>query len=368
MSVLARPALGKLAGLLTRAISDFGGAFMAPLITIGDRLGLYRTLAVAGPLTATELATLTGTFGPYIHEWLNAHAASGYLNYSSQSDRYELTDEQAMLFADPDSPAFVVGGFQAAMAAGRIVDRLTNAFCSGEGISWHEHDHGVPTGWGSLQRVGYLNHLLQDWIPALDGVQSKLEAGIDVADVGCGAGHATLIMAKAFPKSTFVGIDSSIESIASAIEITRHTHITNVSFQVAQAHNCSGSNYEFVTTFNALHYMGDPVAASRHVFQTLAPNATWMIVEPYAGDQVEENLNPIGRVHYASSTLFSIPHSLNENGRMGLGAQAGEARIREVVMSGGFGHCRRVSQTPWHLCLEAGNRDRNPGLRGTPST
>lgn len=343
-------------GLLGRAITDFGGTSLAALVVIGDRLGLYRALATDGALTAVELAGMTGTHERYVREWLNAHAASGYVNYLADTGRYQLTREQAMLFAEEDSPAFVVGGFQTALAAGRIVDRLTDAFRSGDGIGWHEHHPDMFPGCARFFRVGYLNHLVQEWIPALDGVREKLEAGIRVADVGCGVGHSTIIMAKAFPHSQFTGFDYHVESIAAALGNAREAGVTNVSFEIGSAadYRCvDGQPYDFVTVFDALHDMGDPAAASRHVRDTLSADGTWMIVEPYAGDRIEENLNPVGRAYYAASTLLCTPCSLSQEGRMGLGAQAGEARLRSVVTGAGFRRFRRAAHSPVNLILEA---------------
>jgi 2-polyprenyl-3-methyl-5-hydroxy-6-metoxy-1,4-benzoquinol methylase len=340
-------------GLLGRAITDFGATSLAALVVIGDRLGLYRELARSGALTAAQLAAKSGTHERYVREWLNAHAASGYVNYLADSGRYQLSTEQAMLFAQEESPAFIVGGFQTALAAGRIVDRLTEAFKTGDGIGWHEHHHDMFPGCARFYKVGYLNHLVQEWIPALDGVEARLKAGIRVADVGCGVGYSTIIMAKAFPKSQFVGFDIHDESIAAAHEHAREAGVTNVSFELGAASTYRGHSYDFVTVFDALHDMGDPAAASRHVLKTLAPDGTWMIVEPYAGDRIEENLNPIGRAYYAASTLLCTPCSLSQEGRMGLGAQAGEARLRSVVTGAGFRTFRRATHSAVNLVLEA---------------
>jgi 2-polyprenyl-3-methyl-5-hydroxy-6-metoxy-1,4-benzoquinol methylase len=339
--------------LLGRAITDFGATSLAALVVIGDRLGLYRVLAASGALTAAELAAKSGTHERYVREWLNAHAASGYVHYLADSGRYQLSAEQALLFAQEDSPAFIVGGFQTALAAGRIVDRLTDAFRSGDGIGWHEHHPDMFPGCARFFRVGYLNHLVQEWIPALDGVQARLEAGIRVADLGCGVGYSTIIMAKAFPKSHFTGFDYHVESVAAAIEHARADGVDNVSFEIGRADSYRGHSYDFVTVFDALHDMGDPAATARHVLWTLAPEGTWMIVEPYAGDRIEENLNPIGRAYYAASTLLCTPCSLSQDGRMGLGAQAGEARLRSVVTGAGFKQFRRALHTPINLILEA---------------
>ncbi|HEX6638239.1 MAG TPA: class I SAM-dependent methyltransferase [Steroidobacteraceae bacterium] len=344
-------------GLLGRAITDFGATSLAALVVIGDRLGLYRVLATEGALTAGELAAKSGTHERYVREWLNAHAASGYVNYLADSGRYQLSAEQAMLFAQEDSPAFIVGGFQTALAAGRIVDRLTDAFRSGAGIGWHEHHPDMFPGCARFFRVGYLNHLVQEWIPALGGVEARLEAGIRVADVGCGVGYSTIIMAKAFPQSQFVGFDCHVESIAAAFGHARDAGVTNVSFEIGEAADfrCvdGGAPYDFVTVFDALHDMGDPAAAARHVRDSLSPDGTWMIVEPYAGDRIEENMNPIGRAYYAASTLLCTPCSLSQEGRMALGAQAGEARLRSVVTGAGFSRFRRALHTPVNLILEA---------------
>jgi SAM-dependent methyltransferase len=346
--------MDQLNGLLGRAITDFGGTSLAALVVIGDRLGLYRALATGGAMTAAELAARSGTHERYVREWLNAHAASGYVNYLSDSGRYQLSPEQAMLFAQEDSPAFVVGGFQTALAAGRIVDRLTDAFRTGDGIGWHEHHSDMFPGCARFYRVGYLNHLVQEWIPALESVKPRLDAGARVADVGCGVGYSTIIMAKAFPNSRFTGFDIHAESIAAAIGHARDAGVTNVKFEIGRADDFgSGSVYDFVTVFDALHDMGDPVAASRHVLRKLSPGGTWMIVEPYAGDRIEENLNPIGRAYYAASTLLCTPCSLSQEGRMGLGAQAGEARLRAVVTAAGFKQFRRAMHSPVNLILEA---------------
>lgn len=340
--------------VLGLAINDFGATSLAPLVVIGDRLGLYRALASGGALTSNELATKTQTHERYVREWLNAHAASGYVHYLAASGRYELSPEQALLFAHEDSPAFIIGGFETALAAGRVVDRLTDAFKTGTGIGWHEHDHAVFHGVARFYRAGYLNNLVQSWIPALDGVQQKLEAGIRVADVGCGHGDSTLVLAKAFPKSTFVGFDYHVESIAVANQKARDAGVAErVRFEVGTAQNFAGAGYDFITVFDALHDMGDPIGASRHIRAALVANGTWMIVEPYAGDRIEENLNPVGRAYYAGSTLMCTPCSLAQEGRMALGAQAGEARLRSVVTQGGFTRFRRAANTPVNLILEA---------------
>jgi ubiquinone/menaquinone biosynthesis C-methylase UbiE len=340
--------------LVGRAVVDFGAASIAPLVVIGDRLGLYRALASGGAFTSTELAARTETAERYIREWLNAQAASGYVTYDAKTGRYSLTPEQAIMFADEDGPAFIVGGFQTAVAAGRIADRLTDAFRTGEGIGWHEHDHAVFHGVARFYRSGYIGSLVQSWIPALDGLAAKLTAGARVADVGCGYGISTIIMAKAFPASQFIGFDYHAESIAEANARAREAGLAErCRFVVASAKDYPGTGYDLVTVFDALHDMGDPAGASRHVLTTLAPEGSWMIVEPYAGDRVEENLNPVGRAYYAASTLICTPCSLAQDVGLALGAQAGEARMRSVVTGAGFTRFRRAMQTPFNLVYEA---------------
>jgi SAM-dependent methyltransferase len=275
------------------------------------------------------------------------------VDYLADSGRYQLSPEQAMLFAQEDSPAFVVGGFQTALAAGRIVDRLANAFRTGEGIGWHEHHHQVFHGCARFYRAGYLHNLVQTWIPSLDGVKAKLDAGICVADIGCGLGYSTTIMASAFPNSQFVGFDIHGESVELATRHARDLGVTNVRFDVGRGDDYHGADYGLVTIFDALHDMGDPESTARHVLRTLSADGSWMIVEPYAGDRIEENLNPIGRAYYAGSTLMCTPCSLSQKGRLGLGAQAGEARLRAVVTDAGFSRFRRASHSPVNLVLEA---------------
>jgi SAM-dependent methyltransferase len=340
--------------LLGKAITDVGATSLATLVLIGDELGLYRGLADGGAQTSNELARRTQTAERYVREWLNAHAASGYVQYHAASGKYEFTAEQAMMFAHEESPAFVVGGFQIALAAGRAIERLKKAFKSGEGIGWHEHDHGVFHGCARFFRPGYIGNLVQHWIPSLDGVQQRLETGIRVADVGCGYGYSTILMAQAFPRSKFFGFDYHRESIDAARQRAIEAGVGDrVTFVVGGAKDFTGPHYDFVTVFDALHDMGDPAGAARHVLSKLAPGGTWMIVEPYAGDRVEENLNPIGRAYYAGSTLMCTPCSLSQEVGLALGAQAGEARVRSVVMGAGFTHFRRAMQSPVNLVYEA---------------
>ncbi|TXG78037.1 MAG: class I SAM-dependent methyltransferase [Rhodocyclaceae bacterium] len=340
--------------LLARTIVDFGAVSIAPLVLIGDELGLYRALAEHGPQTPAQLARHTGTRERYVREWLNAQAASGYVTYLADRGTYLLTAEQALVFAHEDSPAFIVGAFQTTLAAGRIRERLAEAFRTGEGIGWHEHDHAMFHGIERFFRAGYVGHLLQDWIPALDGIEAKLRRGIRVADIGCGHGASTILMAQAFPASQFVGFDYHADSVEAARGRAREAGVAgNCEFHVASAKDYGGRDYGLVTVFDALHDMGDPAGAAGHVLGTLADDGSWMIVEPYAGDRVEENLNPVGRAYYAGSTLICTPCSLAQEVGLALGAQAGEARMREVVTSAGFTRFRRATQTPFNLVYEA---------------
>lgn len=340
--------------LLGRVVVDFGAVSTAPLVLIGDRLALYRVLAEFGPLTSGALAQRTSTHERYVREWLNAQAASGYVTYDADTGQYRLTPEQALAFAHEGSPAFMVGAFQVALAAGRSLDALTDAFRTGEGIGWHEHDHELFHGIERFFRPSYAAHLVHEWIPALPGVEARLQAGARVADIGCGHGASTILMAQAYPASTFIGVDVHAASIDAAIERARAAGVSErCRFEVASADAFPGTDYDLITVFDALHDMGDPVGASRHVLRALSPEGSWMIVEPYAGDRVEENLNPVGRAYYAGSTLICTPCALAQPGRMALGAQAGEARIRAVVTGAGFTRFRRATQTPFNLVYQA---------------
>lgn len=344
----------KLNALLGRAIVDFGGTYIAPLVVIGDRLGLYKALQSGGAMTSAELASATGTRERYVREWLNAQAASGYVDYAPSTGRYSLSLEQSYAFAKEDGPAFIVGAFESALAASRIVDKLTDAFRTGEGIGWHQHDHALFCGVARFFGPSYVANLASTWIPSLDGVQARLMNGARVADIGCGHGFSTHVMAKAFPESTFVGFDYHQESIDAARKVAREEGIDErCTFEAFDAKTFPGRNYDLVTTFDALHDMGDPEGAARHVRSTLGPDGTWMIVEPVAGDRVEENLNPVGRAYYAASTLICTPCSLSQEVGLALGAQAGEARMRAVVTAAGFSRFRTATRTPFNLVYEA---------------
>jgi 2-polyprenyl-3-methyl-5-hydroxy-6-metoxy-1,4-benzoquinol methylase len=321
---------------------------------MGDRLGLYRALAGTGGLTPAELAARTGTAERYVREWLNAQAAGGYVLYDPDSGSYTLPPEQTVALTDSDSPAYLPGFFQ--IALGSVIDspKIVEKARSGDGLGWHEHVHDVHEGCERFFRPGYNAHLIAEWLPALDGVIDKLERGGLVADVGCGHGASTILMAQAFPSSRFVGSDYHGGSIETARRRAEEAGVAErATFEAEPAAAYTGTGYDLVTMFDCLHDMGDPVGAARHVHSTLKPDGSWMIVEPNAGDRVEDNLNPVGRAYYAFSTLLCTPASLSQDVGLALGAQAGEARIRDVVTDGGFTRFRRVAETPFNLVFEA---------------
>jgi SAM-dependent methyltransferase len=344
----------KLQQFVFRAVEEVGATLNAALVVMGDKLGLYRALAGAGPLTPSELAERTGTAERYVREWLNAQAAGGYVDYEPGSGRYTLPPEQAVALTEEDSPAYLPGFFQIALGSVTDSPRITEAARSGAGVGWHDHVHDVHEGCERFFRPGYNANLVSAWLPALDGVVAKLESGASVADVGCGHGASTIVMAEAFPRSRFHGSDYHDGSIATARERAQAAGVADrVRFDTAPAAAYAGDGYDLVTMFDCLHDMGDPVGAARHVYSTLKPDGTWMIVEPAAGDRVEDNLNPVGRAYYSFSTLLCTPASLSQEVGLALGAQAGEARIREVVERGGFTRFRRVAETPFNLVFEA---------------
>ena len=343
----------KLMGLVHQAVGDFGSILTGALVVLGDRLDLYRHLADAGrPLTSAELATAAGCAERYVREWLNGQAASGYVTYAD--GRYALDEEQAIAFTDENSPACVIGGFQAMLAATRAIDRLTGAFRTGEGLGWHEHHDDLFRGTERFFRPGYNANLTTSWIPALEGVEDKLRRGAKVADVGCGHGASTVIMARAFPESTFTGFDYHAPSIDAARKAAAEAGVDDrVTFDVAPATEYPGTGYDLVGFFDCLHDMGDPTGAARHVLASLASDGTWLIVEPFANDDIAGNLNPVGRLFYSVSTLVCTPASLSQEVGTALGAQAGETRLRDVVTTAGFTRFRRAAETPFNLVLEA---------------
>lgn len=339
--------------LVGRAVVDIGAVMQAPLMLIGRRLGLFRALAEE-PLTTAELATRTGTAERYAREWVRSQAAAGWVTYHPETDRYSLSTEQALLFVDETSPAYLLGGFDLALTVGRDSERIEEAFRTGEGLSWGDHDDHLSCSTARFFEPGYRANLVAAWIPALEGVEEKLRRGALVADVGCGLGVSTRLMAEAFPQSTFLGFDYHEGSILAAREDARRDGLEGqVRFEQATAKGYPGNGYDLVAMFDCLHDLGDPVGAAVHVKETLAENGTWMIVEPRAGDRVEENLNPVGRVYYSGSTLVCTPTSLSQEVGLALGAQAGEAAIRAVVEEAGFTRFRRVAETPFNLVFEA---------------
>ena len=343
----------KLQAFLGKAIADIGAGMSAVLVIIGDKLGLYKALAQSGPQTPAELAQRTGTAERYIREWLANQAAGGYVAYDTASGKYSIPAEQAFALADETSPVFLPGAFQVMSALFKAEPKIADKFRSGAGLDWCEHDASLFEGTERFFRPSYAGNLVNSWIPALEGVEEKLKKGAKVADVGCGHGASTLLMAKAYPNSRFFGFDYHEASIQAAQRRGEQAGIAKrVQFEVAKSTDYPGRDYDLVAHFDCLHDMGDPVGAARHVRETLARDGTWMIVEPFAGDRVEENLNPVGRVFYAASTMVCVPASLAHHGPA-LGAQAGEARLREVISGGGFGRIRRATQTPFNLVLEA---------------
>ena len=344
----------KLMQFVFNAVGEVGATLNAALVVMGDRLGLYRALAGAGALTPAELAKRTGSAERYVREWLNAQAAGGYVTYDPESGRYTLPPEQTVALTDSDSPAYLPGFFQ--LALGSVIDspKIVEKARSGDGFGWHEHVHDVHEGCERFFRPGYNASLVAEWLPSLDGVVEKLQRGALVADVGCGHGSSTILMAQAFPHSSFVGSDYHAGSIETARRRAQEAGVADrVQFNVASAQESNGAEYDLVTMFDCLHDMGDPVGAARQVLGSLKPDGTWMIVEPQAGDRVEDNLNPVGRAYYAFSTLLCTPASLSQDVGLALGAQAGQARIGDVVTSGGFSRFRRAAETPFNLVFEA---------------
>ena len=343
----------KLMAFLGQVIGELGATVNAGLIVAGDRLGLYRAMANAGPITSAELAAKTGTAERYVREWLNAQAAGGFVTYDPQTARYLLPPEQAMALADENSPAFVCGAFELATATIKAEPQIEKVFRSGAGFGWHEHDPGVFTGCERFFRPGYNANLVSSWLPALDGVEEKLRVGANVADVGCGLGSSSRLMAEAYPRSRITGFDYHRESIELARQKAKAAGLSDrLRFEAAPAQTFPGSGYDLITMFDCLHDMGDPIGAARHVRQALAPDGTWLIVEPIAGDSVQQNLNPVGRAYYAFSTFLCTPNSLSQDVGLALGAQAGEKRIRDVVTAAGFTRFRRVGETPFNAIYE----------------
>ena len=343
----------KLNAFVGRFVGDLGAAVHAGMVVIGEKLGLYKALAT-GPANSAELAARTSTDERYVREWLASQAAGGYVTYDENTGKFSLTAEQAFTLAQEDSPAYLPGAFQLALGSLAAVPRIAESFRTGAGMGWHEHDDGVFHGCEKFFRPGYAANLVSSWIPAMPDALQKLQGGARVADVGCGIGASTLLLASAFPKSQCFGFDYHDKSVEAARASARRQSLENrATFEVATAKDFPGKDYDFVAFFDCLHDMGDPVGAAKHVLQALAKDGTWMIVEPFANDQLKDNLNPVGRVYYSFSTLLCTPCSRSQEGSLCLGAQAEEAKIREVVTSGGFSRFRRAAETPFNIVYEA---------------
>lgn len=341
----------KVMAFMGQVVADMGATGSAGLAVIGNRLGLYGSLA-QGPATPDQFAERTGFARRYLAEWLNNQAAGGYVSYEPATGEFSMTEEQAFCLADPNGPN-VSAAFVAALGYLRSEPQITEAFRTGEGVGWHSHDEDVFVGVDAFYRPGYVTELVPSWIPALDGVHDKLTAGGRVADVGCGLGSSSVLLAQAYPRTGIVGSDSHAESVELARKKAAESGVGDrVDFEVATAQTFTGTGYDLVTTFDALHDMGDPVGAARRVREALAPDGTWLVVEPNAGDQVEDNHNPVGRLYYAGSTFLCVPNALSQAGGYALGGQAGEAAIHQVMVDAGFTRFRRVAQSPFNLVYE----------------
>ena len=344
----------KLNAFLAQVVQDMSAAMHAPLIVIGDKLGLYRAMGNGAPVTAGQLAERTSTAERYVREWLNANAAGHFVEYDAVHDTYFMTPEQSLALAQDDTPIHIPALYHFVASVMKDEDKLTRIYRTGKGMAWHEHERGLFDGCDGFLRPMYLANLASNWIPALDGVAEKLKAGARVADVGCGHGTSTRLMAMAYPRSQFLGFDYHAPSIETARKKARAAELgSRVGFQVAPAKGYPGTGYDLVTFFDCLHDMGDPVGAAVHVRESLAPGGTWMIVEPFAHDSIVENLNPIGRMLYSASASVCVPCSLSQEVGLALGAQAGPAKIEKVVRSGGFTRFRKVTQTLFSMVFEA---------------
>ncbi len=345
----------KLETFIGQMLNDLGGAFSVPLVRIGDKFDLYRTLQREGPMNPHDLAQKTGLAERYLREWLSAQAASNYLAYDPERGTFSLPPEQAMVFANEDSPVYMMGAFECIASNVQNQSAIEHAFKTGEGVQWSDQPGCLFCGIAEFFRPGYLANLVDAWLPALDGVVEKLEAGTRIADVGCGHGISTVMMAQAFPNSTFVGYDFHDASIRTArAHAKEHGVEANTRFEVATATQFDGNgSFDLVCSFDSLHDMGDPVGASTHIRDSLKEDGTWMIVEPLADDRLEGNLNPVGRLFYSASTMVCVPTSLAQDVGAALGAQAGEAKLRDVISKGGFNNVRRATETPFNMILEA---------------
>lgn len=334
-----------------RVVADMAATDAAGSIVIGERLGLYRALA-EGSATPAQFAERTGCHERYLTEWLLGQAAGGYVAYDPQTGRFSMTEAQAFCLADPNGPN-VPAAFRTALGTLRAEPRITEAFRTGAGVAWHEHDEDVFVGCDAFYRPGYVAALVPSWIPALDGVEAKLTAGGRIADIGCGLGSSSVLMAEAYPLTTVTGYDYHAESIALARKRTAEAGLADrITFEVATAQTFTGTGYDLVTMFDCLHDMGDPLGAARKVREALTPDGTWLLVEPFASDKVEENFTPVGRLFYSASTFLCVPNGLSQPGGYALGAQAGESAIRDLITEAGFTRFRRAAQTPFNLVYE----------------
>ncbi len=344
----------KLESFVMRALGDLSSGYAGVMVSLGSKLGLYKAMSGTGPLSAKELAARSGCAERYVREWLNAQAAGGYVDYHAVSDTYELTPEQAMVLADEDSAVYIPHAWNVPASMWFDEEKTLAAFRTGNGVAWGEHDGRLQCGVAAFYRNGYRASLVPQWLPALDGVIDRLEAGISVADVGCGHGHSTVLMAKAFPRSRFYGFDAHPASIDAARGNATEAGVAErVRFDVARAVDYPDEHYGLICFFDCLHDMGDPVAAARYAARVLAPDGTVMLVEPFAHDRVEQNLSPVARMYYAASSTICCAHAISEGGHVVLGAQAGEARLADVFRKAGFTHFRRAAETPFNLILEA---------------
>ncbi|MHC2485611.1 class I SAM-dependent methyltransferase [Rhizobium leguminosarum] len=350
---MREPDMQKLDALVGRLVGDVGAAMSGALVVLGDQVGIFKAMADGTPMSVQDLAAKTGIKERYLREWLSAQAAADYVAYDEKTDRFSLTPEQAMVFAEENSPAFFVGAFEVVQSMWMDEPKIADAFRTGKGLGWHEHSTCLFRGTERFFRPGYNSHLVNEWIPALAGVEAKLKAGASVADVGCGHGASTILMAQAYPASRFTGFDYHGPSIERAKAAAKDAGVSDrVTFQQGSAAEFPGRGYDMVAMFDCLHDMGDPVGAGRHVKETLGPNGTWLIVEPFANDHLKDNLNPVGRVYYGASTMICTPASLSQEVGLGLGAQAGEMKLRKVALDAGFTHFRRATETPFNMVFE----------------
>ena len=350
---MREPDMQKLDALVGRLVGDVGAAMSGALVVLGDKVGIFKAMADGTLMSVKDIAAKTGVKERYLREWLSAQAAADYVTYDEKTDRFSLTPEQAMVFAEENSPAFFVGAFEVVQSMWMDEPKITEAFRTGNGLGWHEHSTCLFRGTERFFRPGYNSHLVNEWIPALAGVEEKLKAGASVADVGCGHGASTILMAQAYPASRFTGFDYHGPSIERAKAAAKDAGVADrVTFKQGSAAEFPGQGYDMVAMFDCLHDMGDPVGAGRHVRETLASNGTWLIVEPFAHDHLKDNLNPVGRVYYGASTMICTPASLSQEVGLGLGAQAGEMKLRKVALDAGFKHFRRATETPFNMVFE----------------